>query len=148
MNKLTVINYITSCRDYLVTISKVLIPTTITTTVKIQQQSFLNFYCKKLTYDNSIKAICYQGWLSIITYISTYITQHNFYHKEHLLQETDIHISILLFESIAVLWMLKYSASRPNHTSYRKLYLHEFVANVLRDNMSLVVFDLRGYGGC
>ena len=74
VNNLTVIKYIASCRDYLVTISKVLIPTTITTTVKIQQQRILNFYCKKLTYvlsyDNSIKAICYQGWLSIITYIS------------------------------------------------------------------------------
>ena len=29
-------------------------------------------------------------------------------------------------------WMLSQSASRPNHTSYRKFYLNEFV---LRDNM-------------
>ena len=38
-----------------------------------------------------------------------------------------IFASILLFESIAVLWMLLYPASRPNHTSYRKVYFYEFV---------------------
>ena len=39
-------------------------------------------------------------------------------------------------------------ASRPNHTSYRKIYFIEFVANVLRDNMGMIIFDLRGCGGC
>ena len=31
--------------------------------------------------------------------------------------------------------MLLKAASRPNHTSYRKFWTNEFVANVLRDNM-------------
>ena len=42
--------------------------------------------------------------------------------------------SILLFESIRVLWMLLYPASQPNHISFRKLYFNEFVANVLHDH--------------
>ena len=55
--------------------------------------------------------------------------------------------SMLLFESICVLWVLLYPASRPNHTSYRKFYFYEFVANVLRDNMGRFIFYLRGCGG-
>ena len=30
---------------------------------------------------------------------------------------------------------------------HRKFYFYEFVANVLRDNIGIVIFDLRGYGG-
>ena len=52
-------------------------------------------------------------------------------------------LSILLFVSLGVLW-----ASHPNQTSYRKLYFNEFVANVLLDNMGIIIFDLRGCGGC
>ena len=29
-----------------------------------------------------------------------------------------------------------------------QVYLEEFVANVLRDNIGIVIFDLRGHGGC
>ena len=57
-------------------------------------------------------------------------------------------ISILLFKSLGVLWVLSYPASHPNHTSYRKFYFYEFFANVLRDNMGRIIFDLRGCGGC
>ena len=32
--------------------------------------------------------------------------------------------SILLFESISVLWMLQQTKSWPNHTSYRKFYFN------------------------
>ena len=35
-----------------------------------------------------------------------------------------------------------------NHTSYRKFNFNEFVANVLRDNMGMIIFDLWGCGGC
>jgi hypothetical protein len=35
-----------------------------------------------------------------------------------------------------------------NHTSHIKAYFNEFVANVLRDDMGIVIFDLRGHGGC
>ena len=49
---------------------------------------------------------------------------------------------------IGVLWVLLYPASCPNHTSYRKIYFNEFVANVLCDNMGIIIFDLRGCGGC
>ena len=35
-----------------------------------------------------------------------------------------------------------------NHASHTKLYFNEFVANVLRDNIGRVIFDLRGCGGC
>ena len=34
------------------------------------------------------------------------------------------------------------------HTSYRKFNFNEFIANVLRDNMDMIIFDLRGCGGC
>ena len=56
--------------------------------------------------------------------------------------------SILLFESLGVLWVMSYPASNPNHMSYRKFYFYEFVANVLRDNIGIVISDLRGPGGC
>ena len=35
-----------------------------------------------------------------------------------------------------------------NHTSHTKVYFNEFVANVQRDNIGIVIFDLRGHGGC
>ena len=35
-----------------------------------------------------------------------------------------------------------------NHTSHTKVYSNEFVANVLRDKIGIVVIDLWGYGGC
>ena len=35
-------------------------------------------------------------------------------------------------------------AVKPNHT---EVYFNEFVANVLRDNMGMIIFDLRGCGG-
>ena len=30
----------------------------------------------------------------------------------------------------------------------QKNYFYEFVANVLRDDIGIVIFDLRGHGGC
>ena len=42
-----------------------------------------------------------------------------------------------------VFWVLIIPASQPNHTSYKKF--------VFRDwgfNMGMVIFDLRGHGGC
>ena len=35
-----------------------------------------------------------------------------------------------------------------NHTSHTRVYFDEFVANALRDNMGMIIFDLRGCGGC
>ena len=35
-----------------------------------------------------------------------------------------------------------------NHTSQKKFYFNEFVANVLRDVIGIFIFDLRGHGGC
>ena len=35
-----------------------------------------------------------------------------------------------------------------NHTSHKKFYFNEFVANVLRDVIGIFIFDLRGHGGC
>ena len=29
-----------------------------------------------------------------------------------------------------------------------QVYFNEFVANVLRDNVGMIIFDLRGCGGC
>ena len=34
------------------------------------------------------------------------------------------------------------------HTSCTKVYFNEFVANALRDNMGIIIFDLWSYGGC
>ena len=61
---------------------------------------------------------------------------------------TRLRKSILQFESLGVLWVLSYPASHPNHTSYRKFYFYEFVANVLRDNKGIIIFDLRGSEFC
>ena len=44
--------------------------------------------------------------------------------------------------------MLQQTKSRQNHTSNTKVYVNEFVANVLHDNMGMIIFDLRGCGGC
>jgi hypothetical protein len=35
-----------------------------------------------------------------------------------------------------------------NHTSHIKVYFNEVFANVLRDDIGIVMFDLRGHGGC
>ena len=43
--------------------------------------------------------------------------------------------------------MLQQTIWPRNHTSHTKDYCNEFVANVLCDNISIVKFDLRGYGG-
>ena len=34
-----------------------------------------------------------------------------------------------------------------NHTSHKKFYFNEFVANVMPDVIGIVIFDLRGHGG-
>ena len=44
--------------------------------------------------------------------------------------------------------MVYYSISPRNHTSHKKIYFNEFVANVLRDVIGIFIFDLRGHGGC
>ena len=31
---------------------------------------------------------------------------------------------------------------------YKKFYFNEFAANVLQDLIGIVIFDLRGHGGC
>ena len=38
--------------------------------------------------------------------------------------------------------MLIKTASRPNHTSYRKFYTNEFVQNSLCCNVGIIIFDL------
>ena len=43
--------------------------------------------------------------------------------------------------------VLKQTASRPNHTSYRK-FDFECVQISLCCNRGMIIFDLRGYGGC
>ena len=42
--------------------------------------------------------------------------------------------------------ILKSTASRPNHTSYRKVYFNEFVQNYWGCDMGMIIFDL--HGGC
>ena len=42
--------------------------------------------------------------------------------------------------------ILKLTASRPNHTSYRKVYFNEFVQNYWGCDMGMIIFDL--HGGC
>ena len=44
--------------------------------------------------------------------------------------------------------MVKQTIWQSNRASHTKLYFNEFVANVLRDNIGIVVFDLRGHEGC
>ena len=36
----------------------------------------------------------------------------------------------------------------PNHRSHTKVYFNEVVANALGDDIGIVIFDLRGHGGC
>ena len=42
--------------------------------------------------------------------------------------------------------ILELIASRPNHTSYRKVYFNEFVQNLLGWDMGMIIFDL--HAGC
>ena len=42
--------------------------------------------------------------------------------------------------------MVLYSIWPRNHTAHKKFYFNEFVANVLRDVIGIVIFDL--HGGC
>ena len=43
--------------------------------------------------------------------------------------------------------MVYYSIWPRNHTSHQKFYFNEFVANVMRDVIGIVIFDLKGHGG-
>ena len=58
----------------------------------------------------------------------------------------------LLFMSILLIIqrcsMLKQTIWHSNHTSHKKKWFYEFVANVLRDNIGILIFDLRAHGGC
>ena len=42
----------------------------------------------------------------------------------------------------------KYSASWPNHASYRKSYCTDLVQNSFYCNMVIIIFDLWGFGSC
>ena len=44
--------------------------------------------------------------------------------------------------------MVKQMIWQSNHASHTKVYFNEFVANVMRDDIGIVIFDLRGHGGC
>ena len=43
------------------------------------------------------------------------------------------HIGLMLPIFLRSIWVA--TASRPNHTFYRKVYINEFVANALHDNI-------------
>ena len=44
--------------------------------------------------------------------------------------------------------ILKHQIWPSNHTSHTKVYFNDFVLNVLCDNMGMIIFVLRGCGGC
>ena len=46
--------------------------------------------------------------------------------------------SLLLFESLGVLWMLEQTIWLWNHT-HTKVYFNEFVANTLLDNIGMII---------
>ena len=50
---------------------------------------------------------------------------------------------LLIIEGCSI---LKQTIWPRNHTSHKKNYFYEFVANVLRDNIGILIFDL--HGGC
>ena len=51
----------------------------------------------------------------------------------------------LIFDKCSILQQMIWPS---NHTSHTKVYFNEFFANVLRDDIGIVIFDLRGHGGC
>ena len=55
-----------------------------------------------------------------------------------------VHILLIIQRSS----MLEQTIWGLNHASHTKVYFNEFVANVLRDDIGIVIFDLRGHGGC
>ena len=57
-------------------------------------------------------------------------------------------MTLLFYQYFLWLWNLKYSASQPNHTSYRKFCFSDFVQKSSPCNMDIIIFDLRGYEGC
>ena len=43
---------------------------------------------------------------------------------------------------------LEIDSTTAKHTSYKEVYFNEFVQSSLGGNMDMMIFDLRGYGGC
>ena len=56
------------------------------------------------------------------------------------------HDIILIRDMVVERWKKRFGAS--NHTFHTKVYFKEFVANALRNNMGMVIFDLCCCGGC
>ena len=87
--------------------------------------------------NNPFECVCYDGFEGL--FCTTPICKESC-HPEHV--RTDI---LLIIEGCSI---LKQTIWPWNHTSHTKVYFNEFVANALRDNIGIVIFDLRGHGGC
>ena len=53
-------------------------------------------------------------------------------------------INLLMIEGCSMVLQMIWPR---NHTSHTKVYFYEFVANVLRDGIGIIICDLRGHGG-
>ena len=67
-----------------------------------------------------------------------------YFHTQHNAILEYIDISLIIQQCSTVLYLIW----PRNHTSHKKIYFNEFVANVLPDVIGIFIFDLRGHGGC
>ena len=79
--------------------------------------------------------ICCQNALYHLPYGTSILFQVKFSNK--------VCFILLIIEGCSI---LKQTIWPRNHTSHKKNYFYEFVANVLRDNIGILIFDL--HGGC
>ena len=61
-----------------------------------------------------------------------------------LVDNSSIYILLIFLRSVRV--GMKRLTAKPY--ILQKFYFNEFVANVLHDNIGILIFDLRGHGGC
>ena len=93
----------------------------------------------------------FTNWYFYYTIVDLILTQRSFNpHKISLrsLGSWGFFLIILLIIKGSSCLMLKQTIWPSNYTSHTKVYFNEFVANVVHDDIGIVIFDLRGHGGC
>ena len=104
----------------------------------------LQIFCDYINLNDSlVQKVCYP-YMNICSLYTLFDYPSN----RNLIPILNSNLYYYLNQCMYILLVLSYPASHPNHTSYRKSYFNEFVANVLPDNMCMIIFEFRGCGGC
>ena len=109
----------------------------------------------EIEFDLLVSTICTIA--RFITFVTAIVVHRAFYRLMKRLPGRAVNQVIypyMVSKSITILLiiqrcsMVKQTIWPPNHTSHTKKYINEIVANALRDNIGIVNFGLRCYGGC